>query len=427
LVKRAGDLDLVALSRDAPWEANVVVYPGGTGVGFGAPTTYGGGPRPTSLATGDLNHDGRTDVAIGHDRDYRGDQAALRVLTGTPSGLALADGNTPLAGSVAIADADGDGVDDLYVADGAKTFGWQPAPGFVHGRGDLYELGLPAWIGYGSNHGDEDDPALVDLDGDGKLDVVSIGSYDGDVLIRFGSGPQLVPNGWGDQGPETMLTTTSYGSIQFENQGGGIARDLEIWSDGDTRGFSFILGGCERAVLDYGDSCTMQYSFTPTELGRRDAEVAVAATNSDIVWPQQIRGEGVPFVPQEQTTLNIGGYTPPTRESTRPSPRPTVPMRRARPAVPSVARVTRASLLRNGLRFTQALQAGTTRWTLKSQGKVLGRAERVLTAPRTIKLTLKLSVSGRRIFRRARPARLRLQTHDVASALQRSTTVRIAR
>jgi hypothetical protein len=171
----------------------------------------------------------------------------------------------------------------------------------------------------------------------------------------------------------------------------------------------------------------MQYSFTPTELGRRDAEVAVAATNADLVWPQQISGEGVPFVPQEQTTSNLGGNTLSIGGPPRPSPRPTVPMRRARPAVPSVARVTRASLLRNGVRFTQALQAGTTRWTLESQGKVLGRAERVLTAPGTIKLTLKLSVSGRRAFRHARPARLTLQTRDVASALQRATTVRIAR
>jgi hypothetical protein len=340
-----------------------------------------------------------------------------------------ADTNTPLAGSVAIADTDGDGVDDLYVADGARTFGWQPAPGFVHGRGDLYELGLPAWIEYGANRGDEDDPALADLDGDGKLDVVAIGSYDGDVLIRFGSGPQLVRNGWGYQGPETMLTTTSYGSIQFENQGGGIARDLEVWSDGDTRGFTFTLGSCDGAVLGYGDSCTMQYSFTPTELGRRVAEVAVAAANSDVVWPQEISGEGVPFVPQSEPTLNIGGSTPPTRVSTRPSPppRPPVPVRRARPAMPAVARVTRASLLRDGVRFTQALQAGTTRWTLESKGTVLGRAERVLTAPKTIKLTLKLTASGRRKLKHARPARLTLHTYDLPSGLERATIVRIVR
>jgi hypothetical protein len=349
----------------------------------------------------------------------------VRDLTGTPTGLAPVDGNTPLAGSVAIADADGDGVDDLYAADGARTNSWQPAPGFVHGRGDLYELGLPAWIEYGANRGDEDDPALVDLDGDGKLDVVAIGSYDGDVLIRLGSGPQLVPNGWGYQGPETMLTTTSYGSIQFENQGGGIARDLEIWSDGDSRDFTFTLGGCAGAVLGYGDSCTMQYSFTPTELGRRDAEIAVAATSSDVVWPQEISGEGIPFVAQEQPTLNIGTHTPPGRVGPSPSPRPAAPARRARPAVPVVARVTRASLRHDGVRFTQALQAGTTRWTLESNGKVLGRAERVLTAPETIRLTVKLTASGQRAFEHARPARLTLRTHEVLSGLERATTVRI--
>jgi hypothetical protein len=366
------------------------------------------------------------DVAIGHDHDYSGDQAEVRVLVGTPSGLAAADGNTPLAGSVAIADADGDGFDDLYVADGAKTFGWQSTPGFVHGRGDLYELGLPAWIESGANRGDEDDPVLVDLDGDGKLDVVGIGSYDGDVLVRYGSGPQLVRNGWGYQGPQTMLTTTSYGSIQFENQGGGVARDLEIWSDGDTRGFTFTLGSCDGAVLGYGDSCTMKYSFSPSELGRRDAEVAVAAANSDVVWPQEISGEGVPFVPHQQTTLDIGGSTP-TRVATRPSPQPAAALKRARPVAPAVARVTRAALLIDGVRFTQTLQAGTTRWTLESKGKVLARAERVLTAPKTIKLALRLTAPGRRTFKRIRPARLTLRTHDVPSGLERATTVRIVR
>jgi hypothetical protein len=178
-------------------------------------------------------------------------------------------------------------------------------------------------------------------------------------------------------------------------------------------------------VLGYGDSCTMQYSFSPKELGPRDAEVAVAAANSDVVWPQEVSGEGVPFVPQVQTTLNIGGNTPPTRVGARPSPSPRPVVKRTRPATPAVGRVTRATLLSHGVRFTQTLQAGTTRWTLESNGKVLARAERVLTAPGTIKLALKLTASGRRTVKRARPARLTLRTHDVASGLERATTVRI--
>ena len=65
LVRQADDLDLVVVERDAPSTANVMVFPGGAGTGFGAPATYEGWPEPTSLATGDLNNDGRTDVAIG--------------------------------------------------------------------------------------------------------------------------------------------------------------------------------------------------------------------------------------------------------------------------------------------------------------------------------------------------------------------------
>jgi hypothetical protein len=224
-----------------------------------------------------------------------------------------------------------------------------------------------------------------------------------------------------------MLTTTSHGSIQFENQGGGIARELEIWSDGDTRDFTFALGSCKGAVLGYGDSCTMQYSFTPTALGPREAEVAVAATNSEVVWPKPIRGEGIPFVAPPQQTLNLRTDTVPRPVRPSPSPSPSPSPKRGRPAVPALKRVTRATLLRDGVRFTQALQAGTTRWTLESKGKRLARAERVLTAAATIRLTLKLTASGQRTFRRTRPERLTLRTHDVASGLERVTTVRVTR
>jgi len=89
---------------------------------FAAPVTYTTAYRPSGLAVGDLNGDGRPDVAVAC-QGLPGDPGAVSVFlqSATTPGLLLPAVNYPgVSGpmGVAIADMDGDGHPDLILADG---------------------------------------------------------------------------------------------------------------------------------------------------------------------------------------------------------------------------------------------------------------------------------------------------------------------
>src|SRR5207253_166200 len=87
----------------------------GTGSGsFGAATNFAVGTNPTSVAVGDLNGDGKPDLAVAN---YNSGNVSVLLGTGTGSfGAApnIAVGTTPT--SVAVGDLNGDGKPDLAVA-----------------------------------------------------------------------------------------------------------------------------------------------------------------------------------------------------------------------------------------------------------------------------------------------------------------------
>lgn len=59
--------------------SDIAVFPGDGGFGFSAPSFFGAGEHANSLAMGDLNHDGSTDLVAG---SYRGDEEGVAVLLG---------------------------------------------------------------------------------------------------------------------------------------------------------------------------------------------------------------------------------------------------------------------------------------------------------------------------------------------------------
>ena len=413
LVKLAGDADpdLVVLSG-----YTLTVLPGAAGAGFGTPVTHQLGAEGFALATGDVNRDGRLDVGVTY--QWLGSYPSN---PGIFSGTADA-GLTPVAGGAAVADAlvladfDGDGALDRY------TTGYQPA--FAHGDGTF------AWLPWAQSDepGWEEALAVADFDGDGKLDVASVHDYQRAVLVRYSTGPQLVPDDANTWFGEATIGGGGMIAVPVRNEGGGIARNLELVVEGDEDDFDVDLDTCRGAVLAVDALCWMRVYFRPKALGERAADIGLVAEDSRLVWMVTFAGTGEPAPPEDPPTQPVTRTDPPMFPPRTSGPRTSMtkpaPVAAVRPGAPKLTRPTLAALRRSGLRFTQ--QFGTAErvtWTLEHRGTVLARTQRTVTVSRT-SVTLKLTAAGKRVLAKRRPASLTLRTKGT---LERVTTVRLRR
>lgn len=130
------------------------------------------GVTNASPALADLNGDGRLDIAIG-----TFDSAALGKAGGTVyaldgkdgsdlKGFPVASGGGVVLGGITTADIDGDGGQDLLVPTGAYIAAFSGKTG-----ARLFNLSEGNGVGFQSS------PAVADLDGNGRLDVVATGTH----------------------------------------------------------------------------------------------------------------------------------------------------------------------------------------------------------------------------------------------------------
>jgi len=177
-----GRPDLVIPFQSAP--PGVGVYLNGVN-GLQPFVQYGGGNAPWATALADLDGDGHLDLLV---TDYYTAASQLITRLGNGSGAfattasSIAVGVAPTA--VVTGDLDHDGVLDALTVDPAAT-----PPAFTMlqglGNGKFTSRGSPQAPG-----GPPYDAALVDLDGDGWLDLVitsNSGTYG--VWVRMGTGP----------------------------------------------------------------------------------------------------------------------------------------------------------------------------------------------------------------------------------------------
>jgi hypothetical protein len=156
--------------------------PGSSTPQFASPANFATGNGPTSVAVGDLNGDGLTDLVVA---DSNANAVSVLLNQTTPGGplnftnhVDFATGQSP--DSVAVADLNGDGKPDVAVADGSFS-GYvsvllnQTAPGSASpqlaAHVDFAAGSLPKSV------------AVADLNGDGKPDLVVANEYSNSVSV----------------------------------------------------------------------------------------------------------------------------------------------------------------------------------------------------------------------------------------------------
>jgi hypothetical protein len=162
--------------------ANVVsLLPGDGSGGFGPKSDVSAGAGPGYVAIGDLNRDGKLDLGVassGYNQPVRvllGDGAggfggAISYTTGNyPSSLAIADLNSDLIPDLAITGLYSNAV-SVLVGNGTGSFG---------GRVDYGVGGSPRYV------------AIGELNDDGKLDMVTADQDSGIVTVLLNTGPSL--------------------------------------------------------------------------------------------------------------------------------------------------------------------------------------------------------------------------------------------
>jgi hypothetical protein len=164
-----GSVDLVAANHDDNTISVLLNQGNGT---FATAATYAAGINPSSVALGDVDGDGAPDVVVTHDYEYG--ERNLAVLINDGHGAFAPLVTHELGGSqsgLTIGDINGDGHADLVFTWWSGTLGIMLGDGT--GAFDT-PLGFVA--------GGAGTPVLVDLNGDQKVDVVTVGSDTCSVL-----------------------------------------------------------------------------------------------------------------------------------------------------------------------------------------------------------------------------------------------------
>jgi len=422
LVPLAGDNDpeLIVSQSNRAAESSVKLFPGSTGGSFGAGVQLAAGKTAGALDWADFNEDDRPDLVVAHGTQVGGAESPVSVLPGAAAAAALGariDVQGANGTQVAAADLDRDGHDDLYVADGRLALpfeGGHDDPIFIRGLGNLGFTGRDQPRTEFERF--EHSPQVADLDADGKLDVLTAGSYGNtggnSYFIRYGMGPQLVPDPAEiDFGNLTVGDRTATQDVVFTNIGPGTAAGITRQGVGDTPDFAVEQDGCTAATLTVGQSCTLAVAFAPSAAGDREALFSTFAADADFLYEADLWGTGESPVSQPSVT----------------SPVTAAPM----PSRASVTRTTLKTLLRRGLRFTQRFPVrGRVRWTLELSTRTrganagrqvtIGRAVRTVSRPGVRRVVIKLTRQGRRLARRVRPRQVVLRTSFTAAGASRA-------
>jgi hypothetical protein len=290
-----GDPDLLVVNLGACSGIDALCLDGavsvllGNGHGtFRAAPIYGSGGSPTfSVATADVNGDGKPDLVTALGCANTGDCAdgAVGVRLGNGDGtfqtvVTYGSGGYS-ARSVAVADVNGDGIPDLVVANECTNDNEPNCTGVIgvllgNGNGTFQ-----AAVAYGTGGYYADWVAVADVNGDGKPDLLVVNSCtnasctSSDIAVLLG-------NGDGTFRPAVVYASGGYGadSLAVADVNGDGKPDLLVANQCAIGSSGCAISGKVGVLLGNGDG-TFQAAITYNSGGQFPFSLAVGDVNGD--------------------------------------------------------------------------------------------------------------------------------------------------
>jgi len=253
---------------------------------FSAPTPVGGNGAQKPV-TGDLNGDGRIDIAAG--RPSIGD---VVILTRNATGFNLPttvdpDGPGGNNGRIALADLDGDGILDLAVPN--STGAQADKVSILIGRGDA----TFATISHEPVGSLPRQVAAGDLNGDGNTDLISSTPGTFDVSVLLANAPTVTITPAVAFGNQPHGTQSAERTITVLNNGPQRLRPSAVTLTGPhASDFSISSNTCTGANVAGGASCTVGTRFGPSGLGPRSANVTFSSNGGGSPHVVPLSGTG---------------------------------------------------------------------------------------------------------------------------------------
>lgn len=283
-----GKLDLAATNVGCGTPCGNVAVLLGNGDGtFQPAVNYNAGAQPLFIAVGDVNRDGRLDLAVANASSQN-----VSILLGNGDGTFQTAVNYSTNGdafSVAVADLNGDGKPDLIVASGSVTV-------FLGNGNGAFQGG----VNYGAGS-DLLSVAIGDFNNDGRPDL---------VVTHYGTDSFLPPLGGGTtvsvllQIPAVSLskksltfadqligTSSTSQTVTLTNGGLPLTISSVAVTGANPSDFS-QTNTCDSGVPP-GGKCNTIVTFTPSHIGLRAASVTITDNASGSPQTVALNGTGV--------------------------------------------------------------------------------------------------------------------------------------